>query len=218
MKTYFPLIAVAVITGCNANEPTAGKAIAKADTAALQRNTATAQPAATETAGVTFKVNDTLARTAKNTHTNDRDEHIGIYTEATKFLSFSVMGDVPGRPHRGWLQVGITGFKFEPAIYTVTKDNHASFTRYETENAGLATEFSASSNAVDKGTEFTFTITKLENDPASLNGRDWLATGTFSAKMLLKEANPFKRASAAGLIISEGSFEKIRIAGGPRLQ
>jgi hypothetical protein len=166
---------------------------------------------------VSFKVNDTLARTNKTTG-GDVDEHIGLYTEAARHLSLDLYGDVPHRPHRGWLHFSITDFKFEPATYTLSKDNFAWFSRYETINAGGEVQFIASSSEVNKGTEMTLTITKIEPDLDSFTGREWLASGTFSAKMLIQEHNPFRRESYQGVTITEGKFEGIRIMGGPKFR
>jgi hypothetical protein len=164
---------------------------------------------------VSFKVNDTLVRTNKTTG-GDNDEHIGVYTQSTDHLSLSLMGDVPDRPHRGWLRFSLTGFKFEPASYTLSKDHYVSFTRYETINAGGGVEYNASVNKLDKGTDMNLTITKIEPDPNSFTGRDWLASGTFSAKMLIREFSPVKRSSYDSVTITEGKFERVRIAGGPK--
>jgi hypothetical protein len=164
---------------------------------------------------LSFKVNDTLVRTNK-TAGGDTDENIGLFTESTGYFSLSLMGDVPNRPHRGWLNFSLKGFKFEPATYSVSKDNHVSFSRYETINAGGEIGYEASGQDVFKGTEMNLTITKIVPDPESFNGRDWLASGTFSAKMLIKEHNPYKRTSNEGLNITEGTFENVRIAGGPK--
>jgi hypothetical protein len=215
MKLCTVFFAALLITACNSNQSTENTT-ANQSTAATTPAPAPSTPAEAEKTKVSFKVNDSLARTAKGTAAGDRDEHIGLYTEASKSLSFSLMGDVPGRPHRGWLTFSILNFKFEPSSYTVSKDNHASFSRYETENAGGETIFSASGYDVDKGTEMSFAITKITPDPESFNGRDWLASGTFTASMLVKEANPYKRTSIQSLKITEGTFENVRIAGGPK--
>jgi hypothetical protein len=167
-----------------------------------------------DAAVVSFKVNDTLANTKKGA-ANDDDAHLGMYTEATKHLNFDVMGDVPGKPHRGWLHFGITGFKFEPATYSITKDNNAAFTRYETANAGGASDFSANSNATNAGTEFTLTITKIEKDPTAEFGNPYLASGTFKAK-LYNKVYTMKRDSKQEIIISEGTFENVSIVGKPK--
>jgi hypothetical protein len=179
---------------------------------------ATAVPPADDASDglVSFKVNDTLVRTNKTT--GDTDGHIGLYTEAARHLSLALYGDVPHRPHRGWLHFSIKDFKFEPATYTLSKENSAFFSRYETINAGGEVTFVATGHELEKGTEMTLTITKIEPDPDSFNGRDWLASGTFSAKMLIQEHNPFRRESYQGVTITEGKFERIRIAGGPKFR
>lgn len=215
MKTITFLISAVMIAACNTGESTESKP-AKDTAAATQPTANTTLPAESETAKVSFKVNDTLARTTKGTNNNDRDEHLGLFTEAAKTLSLTLMGDVSERPHRGSLEFSVTNFKFAPGSYSVTKDNYASFRRYETENAGIPTEFSANGYDINKGTSFTLTITGIVPDPNSFNGRDWLASGSFAANMLIKEDNPYKRASTQGLVISNGSFENVRIAGGPK--
>ncbi|MBK8953229.1 MAG: hypothetical protein IPM85_14145 [Chitinophagaceae bacterium] len=216
MNRLFFLACAAVIISCNSNKTKESTENKETSSAITETTTTTAPPAEEEIAKVSFKVNDSLARTAKGSHANNRDEQIGIYTETTNYLSLGLMGDVPGRPHRGWLNFSIIGFKFEPGAYVITKDNNASFTRYETENAGGAVGYEASSLDVFKGTEMSLNITKIVPDPDSFNGRDWLASGTFSAKMLIKEGNPYKRTSNEGVNITEGTFENVRIAGGPK--
>lgn len=214
MKRQSLLIVAALFVACNSKKE--NKEGEKQETTSTTVTTTIAPPVETEKAKLSFKVNDTLARTAKGTHSNDRDEQLGTFNEATSYFSLGLMGDVPNRPHRGWLNFSIMGFKFESGTYTITKDNLVTFTRYETENAGGETSFEASSSAVFKGTEMNLTITSIVPDPESFNGRDWLASGTFSAKMLIKEANPYKRISNEGVIISDGTFENVRIAGGPK--
>lgn len=161
---------------------------------------------------VSFKVNDTLVRTNKTTG-GDNDENLGMYTEASKTMSFSLMGDVPERPHRGWLHFSIKDFKFEPATYTMSKDNNASFSRYETINAGGETIFSANSSAVNAGTEMVITfisITKGGEFPG-----DYSASGTFSVK-LYDKIYEMTRKSKQEINITEGKFENIRVVGGPK--
>lgn len=216
MKSLLLSICTLTFFACGSNktkdsaEPTTTQTVT--DTPAGEK---TATPPDAEKAIVSFRINDTTASTQKGGN-NDRDEHIGMYTESTGYFSLSLMGDVPGRPHRGWVNFSLKGFKFEPGSYTVSKDNFVSFSRYETENAGGEVGYEASGLDVFKGTEMNLTITKIVPDPDSFNGRDWLATGTFSAKMLIKEHNPYKRTSNEGLTLSEGTFENVRIAGGPK--
>lgn len=163
---------------------------------------------------VSFKVNDTLARTKKTT--KDTDEHLGMYTEATKFFTLSLIGDVPGRPHRGWLNFSIKDFKFEPASYTVYKENNASFSRYETENAGGSTRFEASTDERYKGTSLTITFIKVEKVPNEIGGTEHRVSGTFSGKLQDKVIEMKRTGTAQELNITEGSFENIRLVGGPK--
>lgn len=216
-QVYAPLMVLLLLAAaCNSGTDVKPAATQQENTAAAEKSSSTTSKAEKELSTVTFKVNDTIARTEKGAGTNDRDEQMGIYTEASKSLSLGLMGDVPGRPHRGWLNFSIVGFKFEPGSYTIDKNNHVSFSRYETENAGGETGYEASSGSVFKGTEMNLTISAIEPDPDSFNGKDWLASGSFSAKMLIKEHNPYKRTSNQGITITEGKFEKVRIAGGPK--
>lgn len=170
------------------------------------------------TDNVSFKVNDTLSRTVPTTG-GDVDEHIGIFTESVQQLSIDFWGDVPtGRPHRGNLHFTIKNFKFEPATYNLSSniENYTSFTRYETINAGGAKDYMALSDALYTGTSFTFTITEIAKDPNSLNGRDYLAKGTFAANTQNKVYTQAERNNGIQTVtITEGSFSKIRIAGGP---
>lgn len=218
MKLQHLLITIALFTACNSNSSNEdGKENAGTQKTGTVTNTANAAATDDGKGGkVSFKVNDTLARTAKGSHANDRDGHIGLYTESTGNFSLSLMGDVPNRPHRGWINFSLKGFNFEPSSYSVSKDNYVSFARYETENAGGELGFEASGQDVFKGTEMSINVTKIVPDPDSFDGRDWLASGTFAAKMLVKEHNPYKRTSHEGVTLTEGTFENIRIAGGPK--
>jgi hypothetical protein len=205
-----------LISSCNNKEE---KTKEEATSAKSSTTQTTPAPSSTSSdpygkAVVSFKVNDTLANTKKGA-ANDDDSHLGTYTEATKHLNFDLMGDVSGRPHRGWLHFGITGFKFEPGTYSITKDNNAAFTRYETANAGGSSDFSANSNAVNAGTEFTLTITKIEKDATAEFGNPYLASGTFKAKMYNK-VYTMKRDSKVELTITEGTFENVSIVGKPK--
>lgn len=170
------------------------------------------------TDNVTFKVNDTLCRTVPTTG-GDIDEHIGIFTESVQQLSIDFWGDVPtGRPHRGNFHLMIKNFKFEPASYNLmsNSENYASFTRYETINAGGAKDYMAMNDALYNGSSFTFTITEIAKDPNSMNGRDYLAKGTFVATTQNKVFTQMERNNGTQTInITEGSFSKVRIAGGP---
>lgn len=167
---------------------------------------------------VSFKVNDTLCRTLPTTG-GDVDEHIGIFTESVQQLSIDFWGDVPtGRPHRGNLHFTIKNFKFEPATYYLTSnsENYATFTRYETINAGGPKDYMAAPNNLYTGSSFTFTITEIAKDPNSLNGRGYLAKGTFVASVQNKVYTQAERNNGTQTAtITEGSFSKIRIAGGP---
>lgn len=181
--------------------------------------TATEQPAPATPTGpvekaiVSFKVNDTTANTQKGAG-NDQDAATGLFTEPSKQLSLDLMGDVPNRPHRGWLHFGIQNFKFEPATYVLNADCYASYTRYTTANAGGSSDYIADKNPENNGTELTIRFTKLEKDPEG-NGGTYLVSGTFSAK-LYNKIYSIKRDSKEEVMISEGTFENIPVMGGPR--
>lgn len=217
MKIQLLLPVLAFLVACGNNKP-----------GEKENNNATAQqdgpgqtPAATtpvdagKDGNVSFRVNDTLARTQKTTG-GDTDDNLGLFTEKGAFLSFGLYGDVPERPHRGWLEFSLKGFKFEPGTYTLSADNYARFTRYETINAGGETNFEAFQSDLYKGTEMTISFSSLTPDPESFNGRDWLASGTFRVKLQNKVYSPAERKNGTQTIdITEGKFERIRIAGGP---
>ncbi|MCX6317225.1 MAG: hypothetical protein NTW29_08030 [Bacteroidetes bacterium] len=208
------LIASIFATSCNNNKEKENTNPAENKTsneAATTTSASSEEPA--EKAVVNFHVNDTAAATKKGAK-NDTDPQLGLYTEASKQLSLDFMGDVPSRPHRGWLHFGIQNFKFEPATYTVNTDSYASYTRYTTPNAGGSSDYIADKNPENKGTEFTVRFTKIEKDPSG-NGGMYLASGTFSCK-LYNKVYSMKRDSKEELMISEGTFENIPIMGGPR--
>ena len=219
MKLQHFIFAALLFTACN-NEKKNDSGETKENTTPTNTSTNTTVIPADESKGgkLSFKVNDTLARTNKTTG-GDTDDNIGIFTEKGEYLSFGLYGDVPQRPHRGWLEFSLKGFKFEPGTYSLSKDNWASFTRYETIDAGGAADFSANADPNYKGTEMSITFTSFEHDPESMNQRDYLASGTFSVKLQNKVYSPAERAKGTETIaITEGKFEKVRIAGGPKWQ
>jgi hypothetical protein len=206
------LTASVIFTACN-NDKKKEQEKNAGSTAATEQPAPATPAGPVEKAIVSFKVNDTTARTQKG-EANDRDEATGIFTEASKQLSLDLMGDVPNRPHRGWLHFGIQNFKFEPATYALNADSYASYTRYTMANAGGSSDYIADKNPVNKGTELTISFTKIEKDPEG-NGGTYLASGTFSSKLYNKIYN-IKRDSKEEVMISEGTFENIPIMGGPR--
>lgn len=207
------LFAAALLaTGCANNKEKENTNAAENKTGT--ETTTTAAPsteAPAEKALVAFSVNDTAAVTKKG-DTNDKDPQLGMYTAASKQLSFDLMGDVPQRPHRGWLHFSIVNFKFEPASYSLSADTYASFTRYETANAGGSSDFISDKNPENNGTALTINFTKVEQDPTQ--PRTYLASGTFSAKMYNKVYS-IKRDNKTEVSITNGSFENVPIVGGP---
>ena len=64
-----------------------------------------------------------------------------MFNMMTNSLTFDLLGDEASRPHRGWLHFTINNFSLQAANYTLAGDNSASFTRYETENAGGGVDY-----------------------------------------------------------------------------
>jgi hypothetical protein len=214
---FFALLIIASSCGGSKTKPdAAGQSAGDASTAASTAIPPSVTADDAKGGVVNFKINDTSARTKKTP--KDTDAHLGMYTEATKHFGLGLQGDVPGRPHRGWLEITITNnqFKFEPGTYTLGKDVYARFTRYETENAGGATDFIAYDGEKDKGTAFTLTITKVEKVPNDIGGTEHRISGTFSAKMFNKIYEMKRTSTPQELNITEGSFENIRVVGGPK--
>lgn len=207
------MLAVSIFTaGCNNNKEKENNPAAEnkpTEETSAPAPSASASPA--EKAVVNFNVNDTAAVTKKGA-ANDAEPQLGLYTEASKQLSFGLLGDVPGRPHRGWLNFSIQDFKFEPAAYSLSTGSNASFTRYETANAGGAADYIADNNPVNKGTAMTIHFTRIEKDPSQ--PRTYLVSGTFSAS-LYNKIYSMKRDSKEEVFITRGSFENVPVVGGP---
>ena len=163
-----------------------------------------------EKAKVAFKVNGVQARTTKGGG-NDNDAQLGLLTAMNNQLGLDLQGDDPARPHRGWLHIVINDFKMEPGSYTVSGGNMAQFTRYETANAGGSKDYLASREPIDKGTDMTIQFTRVVKNEAAEFGEEWLVSGTFSSKMLVKEYSMVKRASNESLEITEGKFENVPV-------
>ncbi len=208
MKHFFPLIALLVLTACGSNSSNTATTETKDSTAAPATTTTTA---ATETKAspVSFYVNDSIAQT--NPIGKDDDEQLGMFNVNSNALSLDFMGDVASRPHRGWLHFSIVGFKLEPGSYSISKDVQLSFSRYETENAGGEHEYVANTDATNAGTDVKIEFTKVEEDKTNTIGTNYLASGTFSAKLVNKVYGA-RQGAKEEVIISKGSFENIRIA------
>jgi hypothetical protein len=216
MRIYFILVPFFVfsIASCSSNGGSNKK-----DGQDVQKNSPDKSPlAGAENQGpggevLSFVVNDTLARTNKTTG-GDTDEHIGIYTQGSKTLSLELYGDVPTRPHRGWLKFNLKNFKFEPTTYTLSSDHSASFSRYATIDGGGEAVFTANSHPANKGTEMTITFTKLTKVQGNLNNTEYLADGTFSARLYNQIYSATRLGPPTIVRITDGRFEKIRIIGG----
>lgn len=218
LKLVLSAAIIVSLTACSNNPENSTKETTApaAEMTAPESGKAVSQPAASEqTAQVSFKVNDTLARTIPN-GSSDSEEQLGLYTAAVKSLSLSLIGDVPQRPHRGFLNFSIKDFKLGPAEYSLSANgNHASFTRYETVNAGGGAAYVADKLPVNAGSEMKLTITKMEKDTKATFGNLWLISGSFSLKLVNKVyAN--KRDSKEEVVISEGRFENVRLTGIPK--
>lgn len=176
-----------------------------------EQNTSTLQaPADVNTPAVSFKVNGVQANTFKN-GSNDDDEHLGLYTVASNFLGFDLMGDDPVFPHRGWLSFGIVGFKLEPATYTlsVSPDRNAGFSRYERADAGGETMYNTA-----KSGKMTLTFTEIVKDNTQTIGEQYLATGTFEVTLSVSEYQQDKVKSGKAvpeIEITEGKFSRVPI-------
>ena len=171
---------------------------------------APAAEANTEKAVVSFTVNGVQAKTSKGGG-NDSESQLGMLTAMNNQLGLDLLGDDPARPHRGWLHITINDFKMEPGSYTVAGGNMAQFTRYETANAGGGKDYVASKEPIDKGTDLTIQFTSVVKNEAAEFGEEWLVSGTFSAKLLVKEYSMGKRASNESLEITEGKFENVPV-------
>lgn len=217
LQPVFAIIMTSLlVTACNnSGDKKENNDSANGSNSTSAENPATPAAPATpaEKATVAFKVNDTAAATQKN-GANDSEPQLGLYTAASKQLSFDLLGDVATRPHRGWLHISIENFKFEPGTYTIANGANAGFSRYTSANAGGATDYIADKNPENKGTELTISFTKIDKDPAG-NGGTYLASGTFAAT-LFNKVYSMKRDSKEIVTIKEGTFENVPIAGGPR--
>lgn len=203
------LIYSAVGCGDNAAPKETATEVKKENEAPATTSTAPAPEANAEKAVVAFKVNGVQARTMKG-GANDNEAQLGLLTAMNNQLGLDLLGDDPARPHRGWLHISIDNFKMEPASYTVS-GSRAQFTRYETANAGGAKDYVASKEPIDKGTEFSIQFTSVVKNEAAEFGEEWLVSGTFSSKMLIKEYSMVKRSSTEGLELTEGRFENVPV-------
>ena len=217
VKSSLGALSILFFVSCNSDTPAKTEADSKGKDTAIDQ-AATPDTKKNETANeavqVSFKVNDTLANTSKG-GSNDDDENLGMYTEASKNFSFDLMGDVKERPHRGWLHFTIDNFQFVPGKYTVSKINNARFTRYNSANAGGDEDFIADAEAKNAGSSFTIEFTKVEKVTGAIGNTEYLVSGTFSATLLNKIYENTRKVKQE-LRITEGSFTDIRVVGGPK--
>ena len=161
----------------------------------------------TEEAKVSFKVNGIQANTKKGKG-NDDEAQLGMFNMMTNSLTFDLLGDEASRPHRGWLHFTINNFSLQAANYTLAGDNSASFTRYETENAGGGVDYNAGNYPNASGSQLSIQFTEIvKNEDASI-GEEYLATGTFTLKLVLSET---AKNDLKSIDITEGRFEKVPI-------
>lgn len=190
------------------------KSETKKDIQEIEENPASSATATLGTTGkgsvdkVSFKVNGIDAQT--QTKLKDSDEQIGLFDMPNKQLSFSLMGDDPARPHRGSLDFVIDDFQLAPGAYHMDKKNHVEFRRYETENAGGATSYRASSFPKFTGSQFDIVFTKVEKNEQAQFGIEYRVSGTFSAKLVLDPL--IKESNDKVVEITEGKFEDVRIS------
>lgn len=161
-----------------------------------------------ESAIVQFKVNGVDARTEKGDG-NDNEMQLGMMNVQNMQLGLDLLGDDPSHPHRGWIHFTIDNFKLEPAKYTTSDGNSILFTRYETANAGGGKDYIATNQKIDKGSSMNIELTNVTKNERAEAGEEWLLSGTFSAKLLIREFSMAKRGSNESLEISEGKFENV---------
>lgn len=207
MKKYFlPLLLL--ITACGSNSQKTEKTQTEEQKQpGSQTSTTVNEPKAEEaSAMVSFKVNNVDANTKPSS--KDNDKQLGLINVQNMQLSFDLMGDDPSKLHRGWLHFTIENFKFEAAKYALQSKASARFTRYETENAGGATDYNANSQPKYKGSELSIEFTSVVKDEKAQFGEVWLVSGTFSSKLLLNE---FSKNDIKSIDITEGKFTNVPV-------
>lgn len=188
----------------NTNQPSVNQADSSVATASSNPQIAEEDK---EQAKVSFKVNGVLANTKKGKG-NDDEAQLGMFNMTSKSLTFDLLGDESNRPHRGWLHFTVNNFSLQAAQYDLTGDNSASFTRYETENAGGGVDYNASNYPNASGSQLSIQFAKIvKNEDASI-GEEYLATGTFALKLVLSET---AKNDLKSIDITEGSFENVPI-------
>ncbi len=208
MKTRLFIITIAIYllaSACKSNE-TANTQNSQDDigvTTTEESATDEAEPENLEKARVSFKVNGVPAKTTKGKN-NDSESHLGLWNVMANQLSLDLLGDVPEKPHRGWVHFSIDNFKAEPATYTLVGNNEVRFTRYETANAGGATDYKAFRSEGSMNISFT----KVEKNETSEFGEEYLVSGTFSTTSKLDEG--FK-SEIKSIEITEGTFKDVPV-------
>jgi hypothetical protein len=163
---------------------------------------ATAAPAATKTekGAVAFKVNGVEANT-KMGGSNDNAEQLGMFNRENKHFSLTLNGDDAKFPHRGYLTIAIDDYNLQPGEF---KSTTASFSRYETANAGGETQYD-----VRQGGNCTIKIENLVKTSTETDSfEEYTASGSFSGKFGLKQGwnNDVKE-----ITITDGVFKDVRV-------
>jgi hypothetical protein len=216
MRSICILILVVLFhVGCTGNNAATNKKNEESSDAATENKSTAVAPDPKEPV-VAFYVNDTAARTNKTTG-GDTDDMVAIATrqnDGTYALSLELYGDVPERPHRGWLKFTVKPFRFEPAVYKIGANNNASFSRYETIDAGGETYYVANSHSSNQGTDFELAITNITKTQGSLGNTEYILEGTFGAKLFDKVYTAGRAAPPVTVTISNGSFKNLRLLAG----
>jgi hypothetical protein len=191
------LIIMTACGGKKADEKTDG---AKENAAAETK--ATAAPAATKTekGAVSFKVNGVDANT-KMGGSNDNSEQLGMFNRENNYFSLTLNGDDPKFPHRGYLTIGIENYNMQPGEF---KSTTASFSRYETANAGGETQYD-----VNQGGNCTIKIESITKTSAETDSfEEYAVSGSFSGKFGMKQGwnNDVKEIN-----VTDGVFKEVRV-------
>ncbi len=203
---YVMMAAIFFMVSCSNEQGNVTASEGKKDTSTLVNTGALPAEEKQSDSPVNFKVNGVTANTLKTT--SDNDEDLGMLMAQNMELGLDIHGDDPAKPHRGWLHFTIQNFKLQPGIYTASGENSLRFTRYETANAGGSVDYYASAQSIYKGSNLSIEVTSISKNTAPGYEKEYLASGTFSSKLLLGE---FSKNDTKAIEITEGRFNNIRI-------
>lgn len=195
----FTLATIIALTACGGKKEEE-KNTGKSETTATETKNTAPETAKTEKATVSFKVNGVDANTKMGAG-NDNAEQLGMFQQDMKSLQFTLNGDDPKFPHRGYLDMTIDNFNLQPGLFS---SKTASFSRYETANAGGETQYD-----VRQGGNCSIKIesfVKTSSDTDSFT--EYAASGTFSGTFGLKQGwkNDTKQIN-----ITDGVFKDVRV-------